>query len=145
MVTIEQLKEADPETLADLLKLSNALRAAPPSLPISLVEMKELLEDKNVLLLVAKDDTRIVGMATLYCVRKVGNFVSYVEDVVVGEEYRGKGIGEKLMLGLIDAAKTRGIRTISLTSRPERAAAQKLYEKLGFKKRETTPFRLELQ
>ena len=83
----------------------------------------------------------IVGCATL-CVydsptgRKAG-----VEDVVVSSACRGQGLGRKLMEHLIEYAKNElGDVSLHLTSRPHRVAANELYQKLGFRRKETNVY-----
>jgi len=61
--------------------------------------------------------------------------------VVVDEAARGQGIGEALSQEAIKIAEEAGARTVDLTSRPSREAAGRLYEKVGFKLRETRVYR----
>ncbi len=68
----------------------------------------------------------------------------WIEDVVVDESERGKGIGKAMMLFAIDFARSAGAREIDLTSRPERIEANLLYTKLGFVRRETNAYRYKL-
>jgi ribosomal protein S18 acetylase RimI-like enzyme len=110
---------------------------------MGVVELKDLILDADVDLFVARDDERIVGMGALYFIRKIGKCNAYIEDVIVDEAYRGQGLGEKLVRALIETAKQKGVRSITLTSRSERVAAHKLYEKLGFKTKETNVFQLK--
>jgi ribosomal protein S18 acetylase RimI-like enzyme len=93
-------------------------------------------------LLVARhhEDGRIVGMATLCIVSTLHGSIGFVEDVIVEELMRGERIGEGLMIRLIEYARnTAELDQLVLTSRPERIAANKLYQKLGFKQYEPTP------
>ncbi|MFN3491174.1 MAG: GNAT family N-acetyltransferase, partial [Anaerolineales bacterium] len=69
---------------------------------------------------------------------------SIIEDVIVDESARGKGVGEKLMRKAIKMAQERGAKNISLTSNPQRVAANHLYIKLGFQKRETNAYQMNL-
>ena len=69
---------------------------------------------------------------------------SRIEDVVVDEKYRGRGIATKLVNYAIEKAKNNGVISLDLTSRPERENASKLYLKLGFKKRNTNVYRIKL-
>jgi ribosomal protein S18 acetylase RimI-like enzyme len=64
-----------------------------------------------------------------------------IEDVVVDGEARGAGVGEALSRAAIEEAERRGARTLDLTSRPSREAANRLYQRLGFVARETTVYR----
>ena len=107
--------------------------------------LKKIVEDKNTALIVAKDDGRIIGMATLYMMTKFSKRTGQVEDVVVDGNYRGQGLGEKIIRQLIDMARAEKVRTLHLTSRPERAAGNKLYQKLGFELKSTNPYRLKIK
>jgi len=73
-------------------------------------------------------------------IRKTG----IIEDVVVDKNYRGKGIGRKLTEMLIKEAKKRKADCVELTSNPKRAEANAMYESMGFEKRETNCYRLNL-
>ncbi|MBI4088294.1 GNAT family N-acetyltransferase [Candidatus Kaiserbacteria bacterium] len=143
MVTISKLTAITDASVRELNELMRQLREGSTA-AASKEDMQELLNDENIVVIVAKDDERIVGVATLYVMPKIGKRIGYVEDVVVGEEYRGQGIGEKIMHELINIAMGRNIRTLSLTSRPERIAGNKLYQKLGFERKETNSYRLKL-
>jgi len=68
----------------------------------------------------------------------------WIEDVVVDESYRGKGIGKELMNFAVNYSKSLGAKDVRLTSRPSRIAANKLYSKLGFKKYETNFYKYML-
>ena len=87
------------------------------------------------------DDKEIAGMlsAVVYIIPTGTKF--WIEDVVVDEAYRGKGIGKELMKSAIEYARFKGARSVDLTSRPDRVAANKLYQDLGFVLRETNVYR----
>lgn len=142
MITIEELKEATPQALDELITLSRSLHADERTM--SPEELQDFLKNTNFVLMIARDEGRIIGMAGLYIILKIGNKKAYIEDVIVDAAYRGQGLGEKLMRALIDIARMRGVNSISLTSRPERTAAQALYEKIGFIKHKTDVFKLTL-
>ena len=87
---------------------------------------------------------RIVGMATLIVVTKMSSRLGLIEDVVVDEQFRGKGIARELMERLIALAKVGHLSYLDLTSHSSRVAAHALYKKLGFELRDTSKFRLKL-
>ncbi len=93
----------------------------------------------------ARESNTIVGSATVALYPIPTGFRCMIEDVVVDEMYRGKGIGELLILKCIDYAKSNKVFQIDLTSRPSRVSANHLYQKLGFKQRETNVYRLVLK
>ena len=107
-------------------------------------ELAAIVDSPAATILVARDDDRIVGTLTLVVFRIPTGARAWIEDVVVDEAARGRGIGEALAREAIRRAAGAGARTIDLTSRPHRVAANRLYEKLGFCPRETNLYRLEL-
>ncbi len=146
MVEIEQLREVTEENVRELNELMRQLRkdGGIETSQASLAELQAMLGDKNTAVIVAKDGARIVGVALLAIIRKIGKSIGSVEDVVVHEEYRGQGLGEKIMKEVISVAKARELVTLGLTSRPVRVAGNNLYQKLGFTIKETNVYRLKL-
>jgi len=145
MLTIERLTIANEEMVKDIARLLPQLRSDVSEHSTSLSELEKIVQDKNVALVVAKDGDRIVGMASLYIINKFSKRSASIEDVVVDENYRGQKLGEKLTEALISVAREEGVGTIHLTSRPERVAANKLYQKLGFQLKETNAYTLKLR
>lgn len=92
-------------------------------------------------LLVVRIGGRIVGAATFVTFPLPSGVRGHVEDVVVDEEARGKGIARALLVRMTELATERGLRTLDLTSRPSRESALRLYESVGFVKRETNALR----
>jgi ribosomal protein S18 acetylase RimI-like enzyme len=92
-------------------------------------------------LFVARIDGEVVGMATLASFPLPTGWRGHVDDVVVDDAHRGKGIARQLLDAVIAEAERRGFRTLDLTSRPGRAAAIALYESVGFVRRESTLMR----
>lgn len=92
---------------------------------------------------VARGDGEIIGMLTLVMFPLPSGLRARIEDVVVDERARGLGVGRALTEAAIRTATRHGVRTLDLTSRPDRVAANRLYERLGFRQRESTVYRLE--
>ena len=92
-------------------------------------------------LLVARVGGQIVGMATFVSFPLPTGLRGHVEDVVVDESMRGRGIARKLLKTMTTMAGERGLRTLDLTSRPSRESALRLYEGVGFRRRETNILR----
>lgn len=93
---------------------------------------------------VARVDGRIVGSLTLVMYRIPTGLKAWIEDVVVDETARGHGVGEALNHAALDEARRRGAKAVSLTSRPTREAANRLYQRIGFVARDTNVYRFEL-
>ena len=92
-------------------------------------------------LLLAREDGEIVGMLTLVTFPIPTGVRAWIEDVVVTQVARGKGVGEELTNVALGIAADAGARTVDLTSRPNREAANRLYARLGFALRETNVYR----
>ena len=142
MITIEELKEASSKSLGDINALLHQLSERLPECTLEL--LKKIVVDSNTELWVVEDEDRIVGMATLAIVTIPEGQRAQIEDVVVDEKYRGQGLGEKLSKKLIERARERSASSITLSSRSERVAANKLYQKLGFSDWPTNVYKLKL-
>ena len=95
--------------------------------------------------MIARDGAAVLGTLTLAVFRIPTGVRAWIEDVVVDEAARGRGIGEALTLHAVDVAREAGARSVELTSRPTREAANRLYRRLGFEERETNVLRLSLE
>ncbi len=145
MNTITTLSKVSAKELADLNHLMRQLRQHRSRARLAtLSELKRIVANKNIVIVIAKNGKRIVGVGSLYIVPKLGRRIAYVEDVVVDSDFRGQGLGEMIVRKLIAVARTKKIQTIGLTSRPERIAGNKLYQKVGFIQKKTNAYRLEL-
>lgn len=103
--------------------------------------LRRMIASDAIVLFAARQDGVIVGLLTLVIVRIPTGLRARIEDVVVDERARGQGIGARLSQAAIDRASQEGVRTVDLTSRPSRVAANRLYERLGFQERETRVYR----
>ena len=108
-------------------------------------QLREMAESDATVLFVARQDGAIVGLLTLVVVRIPTGLRARIEDVVVDEAARGQGIGAHLSRAALERAAVEGVRTVDLTSRPDRTAANRLYEHLGFHQRETHVYRYTLR
>lgn len=114
--------------------------AAPPSAALT----RQIIESDSSRLLIAKEDELILGMLTIVIFPIPSGVRAWIEDVVVDEAGRGKGVGEALNQHALKLAKDEGARTVDLTSRPSREAANRLYQRIGFVPRETNIYRYEI-
>jgi ribosomal protein S18 acetylase RimI-like enzyme len=131
-----------------ILKAVNRLlpQLDPDTETITKGKLKALIKsDNSHLFLAVSDEKEIAGMltASVYIIPTCIKF--WIEDVVVDEAFRGKGIGKELMVHAMEFAKTTGAKSVDLTSRPTRVAANKLYQELGFELRETNVYRFALK
>ena len=106
--------------------------------------IREIVDAPSSTVLIARDTRdhgRIVGMLTLVVFRIPTGMRAWIEDVVVDATVRGRGVGEALSQAALERAAAAGARTVDLTSRPSREAANRLYQRLGFALRETNLYR----
>ncbi|MBT3338758.1 MAG: GNAT family N-acetyltransferase [Anaerolineae bacterium] len=111
-------------------------------------ELSELVLADATTLLVARQDNGskpIVGALTLICFRVPTGLRVIIEDIIVDESARGEGIGEALTREALRLAKTYGAKGVMLTSNPRRVAANRLYQKMGFKKWQTNLYFYEIR
>ena len=140
-VVVEVATEAMPELVEAMARLVPQLSSSSP--PPTRDELHELVTSPACDLLVARLDGRIIGSMTLVMFRIPTGVRAWIEDVVVDEAARGHGVGAALNRRAMEMAAARGARTVDLTSRPSRVAANELYRKLGFVARTTTVYRWE--
>jgi ribosomal protein S18 acetylase RimI-like enzyme len=111
-------------------------------------QLRALLESESSMLLVARDSDEhgpIAGILCLIIYRVPTGIRAVVEDVVVDDAHRRKGIGEALVRHAIDLARQAGADGVSLTSNPRREAANQLYRSMGFHLRQTNPYYYSLK
>lgn len=142
MIKFEEVTQLKTKTLEELNKL--LVQVSATAKPMTSALLLQIIHDENVTLLAAKEGGVIIGMGILIILRTAEGLKGYVDDVVIDEPYRGQGIGKKLMEEIIKIAREKKLMKIELTSRSERVAANKLYQKLGFEIRETNVYRLKL-
>lgn len=136
------ISQLDAVTEEILTVLNTLLIQLNPDLPeLTGSDLEKILATNSTYLYVLKQHDTIVGMLTFVVYRTPSGARGYIEDVVVNEQQRGKGLGKMLLHHAIEKAKELQLEYIGLTSRPEREAANKLYQSLGFKKRDTNVYR----
>ena len=107
-------------------------------------DLEAIVNSSSTRLFIAEENGQILGTLSLVFTKIPTGDKIWIEDVVVDNAARGKGVGEHLMAFAIDYVKNQNIKTINLTSSPDRVAANTLYQKLGFIKRETNVYRLTM-
>lgn len=113
--------------------------SSPPPGPSELAVI--LSSDATHLLVAEDDDGTVLGSMTLVVFPIPTGIRAWIEDVVVDEAARGRGVGEALNRHALGIARDLGARTVDLTSRPSREAANRLYQRLGFQPRDTNVYR----
>ncbi len=138
-VAVERVSVASPQLVAALNALLPQLSTSAPSL--TLADVETIVASEAAALFVASHEGRVVGTLTLIVYAVPMGLRGIIEDVVVDEGARRMGVAEQLTRAAIDEARRRGAKTIDLTSRSSREAANELYRKLGFDPRETNLYR----
>lgn len=141
-IEIAVATRVDEELVAAFTRLIPQL---PRSAPVPTPDLiREIVEAQASTVLIARDlrdNGRIVGMLTLIVFRIPTGVRAWIEDVVVDETVRGRGVGEGLSQEAVRRAVELGARTVELTSRPSREAANRLYQRLGFALRDSNVYR----
>jgi ribosomal protein S18 acetylase RimI-like enzyme len=138
--TIEIVEQPTDEVVEALRRLVPQLSSATPP---DAAEVALMIAGDSTLF-VARVDGAIVGCLTLVFYRIPTGLKAWIEDVVVDEAARGHGVGEALNLAALDEARRRGAKYVTLTSRPGRSAANRLYQRIGFAARDTMVYRYYL-
>ncbi len=145
-VFVEEVTECTDELVAAFSRLIPQLSSSSP--PPGPDELAAMVRSEASTVLVARDcgpDGAIIGSLTLAVFRIPTGVRAWIEDVVVDESARGRGVGEALSQVALDRARAAGARTVELTSRPSREAANRLYLRLGFEVRDTNVYRLKIE
>lgn len=140
---IEIASEPTDELVEAFARLIPQLSKSSP--PPTRQELATMIDAEASDILVARIDGRIVGTLTLVTFAIPTGVRAWIEDVVVDDSARGHGVGEALNLFALDLARRKGAKTVDLTSRPSREAANRLYQRIGFAPRETNVYRYELE
>ncbi len=142
MISVEVASSVDDDLSAAIGALVPQLsRSSPAPTP---AQLRRIVDDPVTTLLVARDAGRIVGMLTLAVFEIPTGVRAWIEDVVVDGDARGSGAGAALVQAALDRAAEVGARTVDLTSRPDREAANRLYLRMGFEARVTNVYRRTL-
>lgn len=136
---IQELHNYTPSQLEEIKSLLSQLS---DRVIFSESELMMVLKDTNSHLYVILNDEHIVGCATLCIFHSPTGTKASIEDVVVSSDYRGQHLGKKLMEFVLDQAQQFAPIELHLTSNPKRVAANKLYQSLGFQKKETNCYRM---
>jgi len=136
---IVEVREYSDEVLAALNKLMPQLSSSFGTL--SQQDLIDIIESEASSLFMARENEQYYGSLTLVMFKIPSGFRAWIEDVVVSEAARGKGVGKKLVEHAVGLANQSNVKSIDLTARASRVAAIALYKKVGFQDRETTAYR----
>jgi len=140
--------------IVEVKKYSEKVKAAmdslipqlsPGKVPPTKQELIEIIESSTTILLVVEENEKIIGCLTIVFFRIPTGLKAKIEDVVVDQKSRGKGVGETMIRHAIQLLNSMNVKYVDLTSRPSRESANRLYHKIGFEQRETNVFRYHLK
>lgn len=147
-MSVELVTESTPELVEAMERLIPQLSRN--AVPLDAEATARFVAQEGVHLFVFRPDVAqespapILGMLSLATFEIPTGVRAWVEDVVVDANTRGQGAGQKLVEAALAHAKSIGARTVDLTSRPSREAANRLYQRCGFEQRETNVYRVAL-
>jgi ribosomal protein S18 acetylase RimI-like enzyme len=142
-VRVEMATEVTEELVAGLNQLLPQLSTN--ARPLSAEEVEEIVASPATSLFIAREDEGIVGSLTLVIFAIPTGLRAWIEDVVVDESARGRGVGEALTNAAVEESRRQKVRSLDLTTRPSREAANRLYARLGFELRETNVYRYQIE
>ena len=144
-IQIETITEATDQIREALSHLLPQLNPTLP--PPDMERLQRLIADPDVTLLIARDGDVIVGTTTVIVYTTPFWIKARLDEVVVDQSARGKGVGEELVKAALELARQRGAQVAELQSGrgPAREAAHRLYERLGFQIRDSDLFRIVLR
>lgn len=143
-VRVEEVSSPHDDVVEALVRLVPQLSSSAPA--PSVQEVRAMVESPATVLFVARaaDGDDVVGSLTLAVFRIPTGLRAWIEDVVVDAAARGQGVGSALVRAAIERAGNMGCRSVDLTSRPSRDDANRLYQTLGFVRRQTNVYRYDL-
>jgi ribosomal protein S18 acetylase RimI-like enzyme len=136
-VKVEHLTDADEDLVAVVARLLPQLTEA--RTPPTLEKLHETVSTQT-MLVVRDDEGAIIGMTTLVLYRVSSGLKGRIEDVVVDESARGRGIGDALVREGMRRASEAGVLMLELNSMPYRQSANRLYKRLGFVRKPTNVY-----
>ncbi|MEI7746903.1 MAG: GNAT family N-acetyltransferase [Actinomycetota bacterium] len=142
-IDVEEVIVADGEVLKAMRLLIPQLSSSAPRIEAGTLE--DIVANPNSALFLARgDEASILGSLVLVTFKTPTAVRAWIEDVVVDEQARGRGVGEALVNAAIDRARRWNAKSVDLTSRPSREAANRLYQRLGFELRDSNLYRFSL-
>jgi ribosomal protein S18 acetylase RimI-like enzyme len=136
--TVHQVTDELVEASRRLLPQLSSSAAAP-----SADDLARVTDHQANTLFVARSQGVVVGMLTLVTFPLPSGLRARIEDVVVDHDARGRGVGTALTLAALRLAERQGARSVDLTSRASRVAANRLYQELGFRLRDSNVYRYQ--
>ena len=141
MTEIIEIQSYSPEYHEAMQRFLDQLTTNPMTLTEKM--FRQLLASPNSHLFFLMKDEQTAGMLTVGIYHSPTGGKAWIEDVVVDEAFRGQGLSKLLVAHAIEFTKSQGIPSLMLTSNPKRIAANKLYQAMGFGRKETNVYRMK--
>ena len=141
MTEIIEIQSYSPEYHEAMQRFLDQLTTNPMTLTEEM--FRQLLASPNSHLFFLMKDEQTAGMLTVGIYHSPTGGKAWIEDVVVDETFRGQGLSKLLVAHAIEFTKSQGIPSLMLTSNPKRIAANKLYQAMGFERKETNVYRMK--
>ena len=141
-ITVDVVRSVDDDLVEAAARLIPQLSSSAP-VP-GLAELGELVKAAGTTLIVAREGRAIVGMLTLHTFLAATGIHAWIQDLVVDKDAKGRGVSELLTREAVRLGIEQGARTAELTSRPSHLGAGRLYERIGFERRQTHLYRYRL-
>ena len=141
MTKIVEIKNYSLEYQEAMQRFLDQLTSSPMTLTETM--FRQLLESKNSHLFFLMKDEQIAGMLTVGIYYSPTGGKAWIEDVVVDQSFRGQGLSKLLVAHAIEFTKAQQVQSLMLTSNPKRIAANKLYQTMGFQRKETNVYRMK--
>ena len=141
---IEEVTEASQDVKQALARLLPQLN---PALTVpDMRRVQALVDDPDVTLLFAKEGDQVIGTATVIVYTTPFWIKARIDEVVVDESARGKGVGEAIVRACLEVGGRKGAQVAELQSGrgPARDVANRLYRRLGFQLRDSNLYRISL-
>ena len=145
-IEVSEAAVVDDDLVAAFARLIPQLSSSNP--PPDAAALQAIVDNPDTFMFVARDADDhgyIVGSLTLITFRIPTGLRAWIEDVVVDGEIRRSGAGRALTLHALGVARDLRIKTVDLTSRPSREAANAMYVKLGFELRQSNLYRFDVE
>jgi len=131
------VKKLSVDEIPELVKLYDELMSGlvKNELQISQKIYQDVVDNDDYLVIVAKEDDVIIGTAMGVCCKTLafaGKSFLVIEDVIVAESSKRKGVGRKLFEALDSFAAEKDCAYAILCSSAFREEAHAFYEKMGY-------------
>ena len=141
MTEIIELKEYRAEYIGPMQRLLDQLTSRPVQLTEAL--LREIIADRNTHQFLLLENGEVAGMLTVGFYSSPTGGKAWMEDVVVDNAHRGRGLSKLLVAHAIAFVKEQQVPLLMLTSNPKRIAANQLYRRMGFERKETNVYRMK--